>query len=49
MTLMPDTNSKEGLQNECCDKELEFYFEGDGVEWEMWACSNCKLKYVIPI
>ena len=49
MTLMPDTNSKEGLQNECCDKELEFYFEGDGVEWEMWECSKCKLKYVVPI
>ena len=50
MTLRPDTDSnKEGMQNKCCNDNIEFYYQGDGVEWEMWECSKCKLKYVIPI
>ena len=51
MTMQPDTNPTEGLQNECCQDKwnLEFYFQGDGVEWEMWECKECKLKYVVPI
>ena len=50
MTLIPNTDSnKKGMQNKCCNDNIEFYYQGDGVEWEMWECSKCKLKYVIPI
>ena len=50
MTMQPDVDPiKEGMQNECCKDNLEFYFEGDGVEWELWECEECKLKYVVPI
>tara|TARA_Y100001973_G_C5201732_1_gene338282 strand:+ start:3096 stop:3311 length:216 start_codon:yes stop_codon:yes gene_type:complete len=49
MVMMPDTNPKEGLQNKCCNDNLRFFYHGDGVEWEMYECSVCKNKYVIPI
>ena len=49
MTLQPDIDLTEGLQNKCCKENLEFYSGGDGVEWEMWECDKCKLKYVVPI
>ena len=50
MTMQPDTDpNKDGMQKECCKDNLEFIFEGDGVEWEEWECSKCKLKYVVPI
>ena len=50
MTMQPDTDPiKEGLQKKCCKDNLEFFYYGDGVEWEMWECKKCKLKYVVPI
>ena len=50
MTMRPDTDPiKEGMQNKCCVNNLHFFYYGDGVEWEMWECGKCKLKYVVPI
>ena len=50
MSIMPDTDPKKtGMQNKCCIDNLDFYYYGDGVEWEMWECKKCKLKYVVPI
>ena len=44
MTMQPDTDPiKEGMQSKCCVDNLDFYYYGDGVEWEMWECKKCKL------
>ena len=47
--MQPDTDPNRKIIKECCKDNLEFYFQGDGVEWEMWECKVCKLKYVVPI
>ena len=50
MTMIPDTiKGKEGLQNDCCNDNLDFLDSGDGVEWEEWKCCKCNTFYVIPI
>ena len=49
MTLYPDVDRTKGFQNKCCRDNLDFFYDGDGVEWEMYQCSECKLKYVVPI
>ena len=49
MTMQPDVDPNRKIIKKFCKDNLEFYFEGDGVEWEMWECEECKLKYVVPI
>ena len=49
MTLYPDVDRTEGFQNKCCRDNLDFFYDGDGIEWELYECSECKLKYVVPI
>ena len=47
--LYPDI-AKEGAANSCCTKNnLDFYDNGDGVQWEMWKCKVCHLYYIVPI
>ena len=49
MTMQPKTDPTKGFQNKCCRDNLDFFYYGNGVEWEMYECSKCKLKYVVPI
>ena len=49
MTMRPDVDYTKGFQKKCCKDNIEFFYHGDGVEWELYECSECKLKYVVPI
>ena len=45
--IKPDTNNIK--PNKCCEEENLEFDCGDGIEWEVWICEKCKLKYLVPI
>ena len=49
MTLYPQTQ-KISNKNDCCSIDnLKWWYDGDGVEWEVWKCDACNSEYTIPI